>query len=63
MAKPEIKLAETAGSGTLSFEQRDGGELVVRLSGPWSLRGGLPSIAEVAQRLGSAGRVSIDRAS
>jgi phospholipid/cholesterol/gamma-HCH transport system permease protein len=60
MAKPDRKLAETAGSGTLSFEQSDSGELVVRLSGPWSLRGGLPSIAEVAQRLGSAGRVSFD---
>jgi phospholipid/cholesterol/gamma-HCH transport system permease protein len=60
MAKPEIKLAETAGSGTLSFEQRDSGELVVRLSGAWSLKGGLPSIAEVAQRLGSAARLSFD---
>jgi phospholipid/cholesterol/gamma-HCH transport system permease protein len=60
MAKPERKLDETAPSGTLSFEQKSNGELVVRLSGAWSLKGGLPSIAEVAERLGPAARVAFD---
>jgi phospholipid/cholesterol/gamma-HCH transport system permease protein len=60
MAKAERRLNETGETGTLSVEQRDSGELVIRLSGAWSLKGGLPSIAEVAQPLGSAARVSFD---
>jgi phospholipid/cholesterol/gamma-HCH transport system permease protein len=60
MAKPERKLAEAADSGTLSFEHKDDGELVIRFSGAWSLKGGLPSIAEVAARLGAAARIAFD---
>ncbi|MGH7767375.1 MAG: ABC transporter permease [Candidatus Binatia bacterium] len=60
MANAQRRLNEAAGTGSLSFEQKDDGELVVRLSGAWSLKGGLPPIAEVAEGLGSAARVSFD---
>jgi phospholipid/cholesterol/gamma-HCH transport system permease protein len=60
MARAERRLNETAGTGSLSFEQKDNGELVVRLAGAWSLKGGLPSIAEVERHIGAATRLAFD---
>lgn len=56
MAKPERNLDETAGSGTLSIETAGDAALVIRLSGSWSLKGGLPSVADVEQHIASAAR-------
>jgi phospholipid/cholesterol/gamma-HCH transport system permease protein len=60
MAKPERKLDETVGSGKVSFEQKDDGTLVIGISGSWNLRGGLPSIKDVAPHLSGVNRVSFD---
>ena len=60
MAKPERKLAETAASGAFSFEKSGDDGLVIRLSGSWSLKGGLPSVADAAERMASATRLSFD---
>jgi phospholipid/cholesterol/gamma-HCH transport system permease protein len=60
MAKAERKLDETAASGALSFEKTGDDALLMRLSGSWSLKGGLPSVMEVAPRLSSTARLSFD---
>jgi len=60
MAKPERQLDETRGSGAFSFEKSGDDGLVIRLSGSWSLKGGLPSVADAAERMASATRISFD---
>ena len=45
-----------ASSGALSIEQTGAATLVIRLSGSWSLQGGLPSVAEVERCVVSAAR-------
>jgi phospholipid/cholesterol/gamma-HCH transport system permease protein len=52
-----------ADQGGLSFIQAQDGTLVIRLIGAWSLRGGIPSAADVQGQVASAGtwkRVAFD---
>jgi phospholipid/cholesterol/gamma-HCH transport system permease protein len=60
MANPRRKIEETAASGAFSFEKSGDDGLVIRLSGSWSLKGGLPSVADAAERMASATRISFD---
>ena len=60
MARPQRKIDETAASGTLSFEKSGDDALVIRFFGSWSLKGGLPSVADAAERISSATRLSFD---
>jgi phospholipid/cholesterol/gamma-HCH transport system permease protein len=60
MAKAERRLDEAAHSGAFSFEKSGDDGLVIRLSGSWSLKGGLPSVADAAERMASATRLSFD---
>jgi phospholipid/cholesterol/gamma-HCH transport system permease protein len=60
MAKAVRKFDESAASGTLSFEKIGADALVMRLAGSWSLKGGLPSVVEVAPQIASAARLSFD---
>ncbi len=58
MAKAEQQLEPTRGA--ISFEQIGDDALLVRLSGSWSLKGGLPSAAEAMERIASARRIALD---
>jgi phospholipid/cholesterol/gamma-HCH transport system permease protein len=60
MANPRRKIEETPASGAFSFEKSGDDGLVIRLSGSWSLKGGLPSVADAAERMASATRISFD---
>jgi phospholipid/cholesterol/gamma-HCH transport system permease protein len=60
MAKAQTRLDETTRGGTLGVERNEDGTLVVRLSGSWSLKGGLPSTADVERQVNGAARISFD---
>jgi phospholipid/cholesterol/gamma-HCH transport system permease protein len=59
MAKTSATRSATP-PGALSLEQAADSTLNIRLSGSWSLKGGLPSTADVERQIDSAARLSFD---
>lgn len=59
MAKAQ-KLEASAHSGTFAAERNEDGTLVIRLSGAWSLQGGIPPVADVERQIDGAARVSFE---
>ena len=47
-------------TGALSFERAADSTLIIRLAGSWSLKGGLPSAADVERQVDGAVRISFD---
>jgi phospholipid/cholesterol/gamma-HCH transport system permease protein len=60
MAKAQTRLEESTRGGTLGVERNEDGTLVVRLSGSWSLKGGLPSVADLERQIDGDARLSFD---